>query len=160
MRESGSFGAWWNTLCKMGEEMRFQNIELWNRQNGRYVRKCLWNATEGKPMTGGTIKFRLPLNGNGAAECEIRASIWSDDYLEQGSRKAMLMSRLIDVFPPPVQVQETETDYKPVKAMLRHPTIDKKAENKKSTSTNLITIILHKVGYGRPEINNSSWIKD
>ena len=136
MRESGSFGAWWDTLCKMGEEMRFQNIELWNRQNGRYVRKCLWNATEGKSMTGNTIKCRLPLNGNGAAECEIKVSIWSDGYLEQASRKAMLMSRLIDVFPPPNQLQKAKTSDQPVNEMLQSITTEKTGISSSVTITN------------------------
>jgi exopolysaccharide biosynthesis WecB/TagA/CpsF family protein len=108
MRESRSFGAWWDTLCTMGKEMRFQSIGLWNRQNGRYVRKCLWNAPEGKSMTGNTINLRLTLNRNEAAECEIRVCILADGYLELGGRQAMLLSRLMDEFPPPEQEKEAE----------------------------------------------------
>ncbi|MBN2593345.1 MAG: WecB/TagA/CpsF family glycosyltransferase [Sedimentisphaerales bacterium] len=108
MRESKSFGAWWDTLCTMGKEMRFQSIGLWNRRNGRYVRKYLWNAPEGKSMSGNTINLRLPLNRNGEAECEIRTCILADGYLEQGGRQAMLLSRLMDEFPPPEQEKEAE----------------------------------------------------
>ena len=108
MRESGSFGAWWKTLCTMGKEMHFHSIGLWNHRNGRYVSKCLWNGNEPeeKSITGRTIKLRLPLNGNGSADCEIRAHIPADGYLELGSRQAMLLARLMDEFPPPEEGRE------------------------------------------------------
>jgi exopolysaccharide biosynthesis WecB/TagA/CpsF family protein len=136
MLESRSFGTWWDTLCEMSKEMRFQNIGLWNRQNGRYVRKCLWNAPEGKSKTGRTINLRLPINGNGAAECEIRAGILADGYLELGGRQAMLLSRLIDEFPPPEQLQRVKTPNQPVNTMLRYITTEKKVTSSFMTITN------------------------
>jgi exopolysaccharide biosynthesis WecB/TagA/CpsF family protein len=125
MRESRSFGAWWDTLCTMGKEMHFISIELWNRQNGGFVRKCLWNAPEGKSMTGRTINLRLPLNGNGAAEYEIRAGICADGYLELGGRQAMLLSRLMDEFPPPERLQGAKKPDQPGNKMLQSVTIEK-----------------------------------
>jgi len=106
MRESGSLGTWWDTLRTMGEEMHFQSIGLWNYRDDRYVSECLWNGPEEKPKTGKTIKLRLPLNGNGSADYEIRAHISTDSYLEQGGRQAMLLGRLMDEFPPPEKVRE------------------------------------------------------
>ena len=147
MRESRSFGAWWDTLCTMGEEMRFQSIGLWNRRNDHYVNTCLWNAPEGKSMTGRTINLRLPLNGNGAAESEIRASISADGYLELGGRQAMLLGRLMDEFPPPEQVQEAKTDDHPVNAMVLPLSTEKEEENIKSRSIKILAIILQKIGY-------------
>jgi len=108
MRESRSFGAWWDTLRTMAEEMRFHSIGLWNRRDESYVSNCLWNEPEEKPITCRTIKLRLPLNGNGSADCEIRAHIPTDGYLEMGGRQAMLLGRLMDEFPPPENVQEDE----------------------------------------------------
>jgi UDP-GlcNAc:undecaprenyl-phosphate GlcNAc-1-phosphate transferase len=106
MRESGSFGAWWDTLLAMGKEMNFHSIGLWDCRDDCYVSKCLWNAPEEKPITDKTIKLRLPLNGNGSADYEIRAHIPADGYLEMSGRQAMLLGRLMDEFPPPEQVQE------------------------------------------------------
>ena len=125
MRESKSFGAWWDTLSTMGKEMRFQNIGLWNRQNGRYVNICLWNTPEVESKTGRTINLRLPINGNGAAECEIRVGIWANGYLELGGRQAMLLGRLMDEFPPPEQLQGVKTPDQPVNKMLRSITTEK-----------------------------------
>ncbi|MFC1793342.1 WecB/TagA/CpsF family glycosyltransferase [Planctomycetota bacterium] len=121
MGESRSFGKWWDTLCDMSKEMRFQNIGLWNRQNGRYVRKCLWNATEGKSKVGRTINLRLPINRNGA-ESEIRVDICADGYLELGGRQAMLLSRLIDEFPPPEKLQGAKIPERAVNKTLQSMT--------------------------------------
>ena len=108
MHESSSLGAWWDTLRTMAKEMHFQSIGLWNRRDDRYVSNCLWNEPEEKSITGRTIKLRLPLNGNGSAESEIRAQIPANGDLEMGGRQAMLLGRLMDEFPPPQQVQEDE----------------------------------------------------
>ena len=126
MRESKSFGAWWDTLSTMGKEMRFQNIGLWNRQNGRYVNTCLWKTPEEKSTTGRTINLRLPLNGSGAAESEIRAGIRADGYLEQGGRLTMLLSRLIDEFPPPDQEKIVQAMDQPTDTKLRFMIKEKK----------------------------------
>ena len=108
MRESGSFGAWWDTLCAMAEEMHFQSIGMWNHRNDRYVRECLWNESEPeeKSITGRTIELRLPLNGNESADFEVRAHIPTNGYLELSGRQVMLLSRLMDEFPPPEQGRE------------------------------------------------------
>lgn len=108
MRESKSFHEWWETVCAMCENMNFQTIGLWNRHKGDFVNTCLWNAPEGKFTTGKIVKLNLPLKGNGATEWELRASIWSDDYLELCSRKAMLLARLMDEFPPPEPEEKAE----------------------------------------------------
>ena len=147
MRESGSFDAWWDTLCTMGKEMRFRSIELWNRRDDRYVNICSWNAPEGKSMTGRTINLRLPLNGNGAAEYEIRVCILADGNLEPGGRQAMLLGRLMDEFPPPEQVQEAKTDDQSINTMLLPLTTEKEAENIQSRSIKILAIILQKIGY-------------
>jgi len=108
MRESKSFHEWWETICFMCEKMNFQTIGLWNRRNGDDVNTCIWNAPEGKFSSGKIVKLNLPLKGNGATEWELRASIWSDDYLELCSRQAMLLARLMDEFPPPEQEEKAE----------------------------------------------------
>jgi len=108
MRESKSFHEWWETICIMCEKMNFQNIGLWNHRNGEYVNTCLWNAPEGKFTAGKIVKLNLPLKANGATEWELRASIWSDDYLELCSRQAMLLARLMDEYPPPEQEKKAE----------------------------------------------------
>ncbi len=110
MRESGSFRAWWETVCAMGEKMDFQSIGLWNRRNGHYESTCAWNVPEEKlrTATGETVKLTLPLHGNGVAEWEIRVRIWANGCLELGGRQAMLLGRLMDEFPPPEQQEEAE----------------------------------------------------
>jgi UDP-GlcNAc:undecaprenyl-phosphate GlcNAc-1-phosphate transferase len=108
MRESGSFHAWWETVCSMGKQMHFQCIGLWSRRNGDYRSICVWNAPEEECPTGETVKLTLPLRGNGTAEWEIRARIGVNGYLELSGRQAMLLARLMDEFPPPEQKQETE----------------------------------------------------
>lgn len=62
MRESTSFPAWWQTLCAMGEEMRFQSLGLWHRDNGQYVNTCAWNAPHKESRNGRTVKLSLPLD--------------------------------------------------------------------------------------------------
>jgi len=108
MRESRSFRAWWETVCIMSKRMHFQSIGLWSRRSGGCVSTCVWNAPEGNPTTGKTVKFSLPLPGDGEAEWEIRACIWADGYLELSGRQAMLLARLMDEFPPPGQEEEAE----------------------------------------------------
>jgi len=133
MRESKSFHEWWETVSIMCEKMNFQNIGLWNRRNGDYLNTCLWNAPEGKFTTGKIVKLNLPLEGNGAAEWELRASIWSDDYLELCSRQAMLLARLMDEFPPPEQEEEAEE--LDLFSMKRRFTIEEKAGGITNTQT-------------------------
>ncbi len=106
MRESGSFLAWWEVVCLMCKNMRFQSIGLWNRNSGHYLSTCAWNAPEDIFTTDKTVKLILPLHGKGAAEWEIRARIWVDGYLELSGRQAMLLARLMDEFPPPEQEEE------------------------------------------------------
>ena len=87
-------------------------------------------------MTGRKINLRLPLDRNGAAECEIRASIYADGYLETGGRQTMLLGRLMDEFPPPEQELEAKTDDQPANKMLRPTTTDKTATSSSGTITN------------------------
>jgi len=157
MRESKSFSAWWDTLSTMGNEMRFQSIGLWNRQNGRYVNTCSWNAPEGKLMAGRIIHLRLPLNGNGSAEYELRACILTDGYLEMGGRQALQLSRLMDEFPLPEQVQKAKTPDQTVNKTLRSVTTEEEKENRKSKSRNIPAINLHKTGYKYIKKITSSW---
>lgn len=140
MHESRSFRAWWETVCAMGREMRFQSIGLWNRRNGQYVSTCVWNAPEGKSTNGKTVNLSLPLHGNGAGECEIRACIWADSYLELGGRQAMLLARLIDEFPPPEQEQEAEAPDQPANMTLRTTTKEKIEPSPFVTTTNTQTL--------------------
>ncbi len=105
MRESHSFRTWWETICVMAEQMCFESIDLWNRSNGQYVRKCGWDASEEMDNTNETVQFILPLRGSGnrTAEWEIRACIRVDSNLELSGQQAMLLARLMDEFPPPQQ---------------------------------------------------------
>ena len=106
MRESGSYRAWWETVCAMGEKMGFLSIELWNQRTGHYESSRVWNVPEGRSTTGRTVKLSLPLPGNGEAEWEIRVRIWVNGCLELSGRQAMLLGRLMDEFPPPEQQEE------------------------------------------------------
>ena len=81
--------------------MRFQSIALWNRRNGDYVNICEWHAPNGKFPTGKSVKLSLPLDGCEPPELEIRARIWADGCMEMSGRQGMLLSRLMDEFPPP-----------------------------------------------------------
>jgi exopolysaccharide biosynthesis WecB/TagA/CpsF family protein len=119
MRQSRFFGDWWDTLCDMCKGMRFQSIELWNKQDGCYVRRCVWNTPEKKTATDRTIDIRLPLDGNGLSKYEIRVGIPTDGHLEMGGQQAMLLGRLMDEFPPPEPVQEVKTDDQPVDEKLQ-----------------------------------------
>jgi UDP-GlcNAc:undecaprenyl-phosphate GlcNAc-1-phosphate transferase len=101
MRESASLPAWWQTLCAMGENMRFQSLSLWHRDNGQYINTYAWNAPQKESGNGRTVKLSLPLDSNGGRECELRACICADDYLELSGRQAMLLTRLVDEFPLP-----------------------------------------------------------
>ncbi len=103
MRDAKTFHAWWNALCRMGQEMQFISIGLWNRRSGQCIRTCTWDAPEGKSPSNRTADFTLPLEGNEASEWEIRARIWINDYLEIGGQQAMLLARIADEFPPPEQ---------------------------------------------------------
>jgi UDP-N-acetylmuramyl pentapeptide phosphotransferase/UDP-N-acetylglucosamine-1-phosphate transferase len=100
LQESGSFDAWWDTVCEMCKEMRFHRIELWNQYNGQSVNRGIWNAPEDK-STHKNAKLTLPIDGDGVAKWEIRATICADGYLERTGRQALLLSRLMDEFPPP-----------------------------------------------------------
>ncbi len=110
MCESGSLSSWWKTVCLMGKQMNFQSIELWNIQNGNYVNTFVWNASEDKFSNVNTTKLCFPLQANGTTGWEIRASICTDNYLELSGRKAMLLARLIDEFPPPEQDEDHAAD--------------------------------------------------
>ena len=63
-----------------------------------------------------TIKMSFPIDGNGAGDWEIRASIWTDKYLELGGRQAMLLGRLMDEFPPPERKEVPGKSFKQSKA--------------------------------------------
>ena len=106
MRDSGSFPAWWQAMCRIGEEMRFQSVGLWHRENGQYINTCMWAAPQEKSTTGRTVKLSLPLEPNGGPECELRVCISADDYLELSGRQAMLLTRLVDEFPLPQRQPE------------------------------------------------------
>jgi exopolysaccharide biosynthesis WecB/TagA/CpsF family protein len=109
MRECTSFGEWWQTICDMATEMNFHSIGLWDCLPGTYVDQYRWRATEGKFPDGRLLQLQLPLRGNGNSECELRASVWANGYLEISGRQGMLLSRLIDDFPPPKRDEEIRT---------------------------------------------------
>ena len=108
MREATSFKAWWETVCSMGRQMQFQSIGLWTRRNGHYKRTRSWSASEAKATRSSIAKLSLPLRGNGVAEREIRVCIWVDKFLEVSGQLVMLLTRLMDEFPPPEQEARTE----------------------------------------------------
>ena len=109
MREARSFSAWWETLCEMGRQMRFECIELWRHGNGAPENACTWNSPHGEFATGKTAQFNLPIHKEEGDKYEVRARIWVNGCLELGGRQAMLLARLMDEFPPPAQKAETET---------------------------------------------------
>ncbi|MBN1972666.1 MAG: WecB/TagA/CpsF family glycosyltransferase [Sedimentisphaerales bacterium] len=101
MRESKSFKTWWETICFMGEQMRFQKIGLWRYHDGEYTISSEWELIQNNSATGKMLRLALPLNI--ASGWELRAYICADteDSLELSGRKVMLLSRLIDEFPLP-----------------------------------------------------------
>lgn len=106
MNRFTSFPEWWQTLCAMGEQMHFQSVGLWRRENGTYVNTCAWHAPQEEAANGRTIKLSLPLESNVEPQCELRASIYAKDYLELSGHQAMLLARLMDEFPPPQRQSE------------------------------------------------------
>jgi UDP-N-acetylmuramyl pentapeptide phosphotransferase/UDP-N-acetylglucosamine-1-phosphate transferase len=129
MRESVSFDKWWDTICEMCNELRFEKIELWSSNNGRRTNTCLWQAPQHK-STDGNAEFTLPLDSNGAAKWEIRANISAGGNLERSGRQAMLLGRLMDEFPPPEQAEKVKTDEGPVDAVLLSSTKEEEAKIK------------------------------
>jgi N-acetylglucosaminyldiphosphoundecaprenol N-acetyl-beta-D-mannosaminyltransferase len=109
MRESVSFRTWWETLCDMGREMRFESIGLWDCRNGGHESVREWRASQQRFPAGRSVKLSLPISANGEQEWEVKASIWADGYLEVGGRQGMLLSRLMDEFPPPDHRAEAGT---------------------------------------------------
>jgi N-acetylglucosaminyldiphosphoundecaprenol N-acetyl-beta-D-mannosaminyltransferase len=107
--ESTSLHDWWEALCAMGRQMHFQSIELWRHSEENYVNIHTWNSTKKKSETVKTLKLNLPLYGKGETEWELRASILVNGYLELSGRQAMLLTRLMDEFPPPEQQIQTDT---------------------------------------------------
>ena len=85
----------------MAQEMRFQSIGLWDCQKGGYVDTCHWCISEEKSAGGRLVKLTLPLDEEREGKWEVRASILADGYLEISGRQGMLLSRLMDEFPPP-----------------------------------------------------------
>jgi hypothetical protein len=109
MRDAKSFSAWWETLCEMGRQMHFECIELWHHDHGDSENTRTWNAPLGEFATGKTAQFNLPIHQEQGTKYEIRARIWVNGCLEIGGRQAMLLARLMDEFPPPIQPIEMET---------------------------------------------------
>ena len=107
--ESTSLHQWWEAICMMGSQMHFQSIELCRHSNDNYVSIHKWNSLEQKSETVKTLKLVLPLKGKGATEWELRASILINGYLELSGRQVMLLTRLMDEFPPPEQQIKAET---------------------------------------------------
>ena len=103
MRNATSFGAWWETLSEMARQMHFQSLEVWSRHNNHYVMTQRWNDPEGLFAAKKIMKFTLPLHRNGATEWEIRARIWTNEFLELSGHQVMLLTRLMDEFPPPLE---------------------------------------------------------
>ena len=101
--ESTSLHQWWEAICAMGEQMHFQSIELWRYEKDNCVNVHTWNSPEQNSATVKTMKVVLPLHEQESAEWEIRASILVNGYLELSGRQAMLLTRLMDEFPPPEQ---------------------------------------------------------
>ncbi len=101
MQESKSFDKWWETVCLMSKQMGFQSIGLWSCSNGNCISNSEWQVTDDRRQISRIIKLVLPLNVNSG--WELRAGIYmdADGSLELSGRKAMLLSRLMDEFPPP-----------------------------------------------------------
>ncbi len=110
MLNARSLSAWWQVVCALGREMRFQNITLWDCHNGRDSRTCVWTSPEGNYTPERTVQLRLPLGGNGAGGWEIMASLWVDNGLELGGQQAMFLARLLDEFPIPESRYAREDD--------------------------------------------------
>jgi exopolysaccharide biosynthesis WecB/TagA/CpsF family protein len=108
MRNARSFGAWWQTLSEMAQQMNFQSLGIWNRHRDHYVLTREWSIPDGSLAVGKTMRLTLPLHENGITKWELRARIWINDFLELSGHQAMLLARLMDEFPPPELEQEAE----------------------------------------------------
>jgi len=144
MRQSGSFDEWWDTLCEMGEEMRFHSIELWNYRDGCCVRKRLWNAPQQKSTAGRIIDISLPLDGNESVQYKVKVGVLVDGHLEMGCRRTMLLGRLMDEFPPPEQNRQAKAEDESLEDGLLSEAMEKEAENKKSKIINMLAVFLKK----------------
>jgi hypothetical protein len=147
MRQSGSFDEWWDTLCEMGEEMRFSSIKLYDSLDRSCVRKRVWKSPEQKPTAGRIVNFNLPLEPNGSARYELKVGVLVDGLLEMGCRRIMLLGRLMDEFPPPQQIRQAETDDEPLNTGRLSLAAEKEADNKKSKIINILAIFLKKTGH-------------
>jgi len=124
MRQGKSFNAWWRTVCGMAEQMSFQSVGLWKRQNGSYETARSWNARPGVFTTTRTAKINLPFGGGGAPEWELRARIEADGDLELCGRQVTLLARLIDEFALPEQEDEAQAPDRPSNAPLASKTTE------------------------------------
>jgi len=101
MGEATSVKAWWESVCRMAEEMQFHSMELCLHYNSRLAATCEWDVSRHESQVCRTAEFVLPLqkNGSGMAS-EIKVRIRRNGSLEGPCRRVSLLGRLMDEFPP------------------------------------------------------------
>jgi len=103
MGEAKSFKGWWDVLCKMGEDMQFQSMELCFLYKGRTAATCQRYLSGQNSQGYRTAEFVLPLQvrPSGLAP-EVKIKVQKNGLLETPCRRVSLLGRLIDEFPPPL----------------------------------------------------------
>ncbi len=106
MARARSFEEWWEVLCEASKNMHLQEVELLKRRNGSSTKAGDWRASEKEIPLGARATVTLPFRGRGATDWEIRTCAAVNGSGEASGRKAMLLARLFDKFPPPESIEE------------------------------------------------------
>jgi exopolysaccharide biosynthesis WecB/TagA/CpsF family protein len=104
MRTADSVAAWWQVICTAAEDMQFRRVILMSGNGGHEgaADKLVWTKPGAPVKFDDTVRFDLPLRDGGAIG-KIVGYVDSSDSLESVGRRAMLLARLVDEFPPPEQ---------------------------------------------------------
>ncbi|MBN2589412.1 MAG: WecB/TagA/CpsF family glycosyltransferase [Sedimentisphaerales bacterium] len=111
MRHNVSFNDWWESICILAKQMRFNDMEFYLSNNGCSEKKCSWVLEENDNKVDLLSDFTLPIgskNSETSAHIKLRTS--RIDLLEITCRRVALLGRLVDEFPPPEEVFEIEDE--------------------------------------------------
>jgi len=102
MQEARSFHEWWNAICRMAEDMEFQQVVLSMDGNGRGDMDLHWDRP-GPTLPGDRLlNMVMPVRETDpAAKAELKVAIGINGSLEASGRRAALFGRLIDEHKPP-----------------------------------------------------------
>jgi exopolysaccharide biosynthesis WecB/TagA/CpsF family protein len=109
MRHNVTFNDWWESVCIMAKQMRFNGMEFYLSKDGCSEKKCSWESEENNNQSDLQSDFTLPAgykDSNISAHIKLRTS--RKDLLEITCRRVALIGRLVDEFPPPQEVFEVD----------------------------------------------------